>query len=132
MAVSGGAWTTHSGVTGQIGVVSGRVDLRVPDTEDVNALVLGTYPATSGTVLYASFTLHFTALPSADGQFFAHFKNATASNFRARVFALTSGAGAGQFRIGIANTSTSATVTNAASLNLHTDYRFISVTVSAM
>ncbi len=123
VTVSGGAWTTHSGTSGQIGVVSGRADLRVPDTEDVNALVLGTYPATSSTVLYASFTVNFSGLPSAGGQFFAHFKNATASNFRARIFALTSGAGAGQFRIGIGNTSTSPTATNAANLNLNTDYR---------
>ena len=123
VTVSGGAWTTHSGTSGQIGVISGRADLRVPDTEDVNALVLETYPASSSTVLYASFTVNFSVLPSAGGQFFAHFKNATASNFRARIFALTSGAGAGQFRIGVANTSTSATATNAANLNLNTDYR---------
>ncbi len=124
VTVSGGAWTTHSGTSGQIGVISGRVDLRVPDTEDVNALMLGQpYPAASGTVLYASFTVNFSVLPSAGGQFFAHFKNSTTSNFRARIFALTSGAGVGQFRIGIANTATSATATNAASLNLNTDYR---------
>ncbi len=124
VTVSGGAWATHSGTSGQIGVISGRADLRVPDTEDVNALVLGQpYPAASGAVLYASFTVNFSGLPSAVGQFFAHFKNSTASNFRARIFALTSGAGVGQFRIGIANTATSATATNAANLNLNTDYR---------
>ena len=123
VTVSGGVWATHSGTSGQIGVVSGRADLRVPDTEDVNALVLGTYPATSSALLYASFTVNFTALPSAGGQFFAHFKNATTSNFRGRIFALTSGAVAGQFRIGVANTATIATATNAANLNLNTDYR---------
>jgi hypothetical protein len=57
VTVSGGTWTTHSGTNGQIGVISGRVDLRVPDTEDVNALVLGQpYPSSTNVILYASFT----------------------------------------------------------------------------
>ncbi len=124
VSVSGGSWTTHSGISGQMEVVSGRLDLRVPETEDVNTLVPGQpYAATSSTVLYASFIVNFSTLPAAGGQFFAHFKNATGSNFRARVFSLTSGAPAGQFRIGIANTATSPTATNLASLNLNADYR---------
>ena len=63
VTVSGGAWTTHSGTTGQIGVISGRVDLRVPDTEDVNALVLGQpFPSSTNVILYASFTVNYSSL----------------------------------------------------------------------
>jgi hypothetical protein len=39
--VSAGLWATHSGVTGQVDVVSGRVDLQVPETEYVNAPLAG-------------------------------------------------------------------------------------------
>ena len=125
VTVSAGAWTTHSGVSGQMDVISGRLDMRVPETEDVNTLVPGQpYAATSSAVLYASFTVNLSSLPSVAGQYFAHFKGSGTSNFRAKVFALTGGAGAGQFRLGIANsTGSTASVTNAANLNLNTDYR---------
>jgi hypothetical protein len=35
--VSAGLWATHSGITGQVDVISRRVDLQVPESEDVNA-----------------------------------------------------------------------------------------------
>src|SRR5689334_1826870 len=66
VTVSSGAWSTHSGTTGEVGVVSGRVDLQVPATEDVNRLLPGQpYPSTTNVFLYASFTVNFSALPSA-------------------------------------------------------------------
>lgn len=125
VTVSSGAWTTHSGVSGQMEVISERLDLRVPETEDVNVLVPGQpYTAASATILYASFTVNFSTLPSAGGQYFAHLKGTGTSNFRAKIFGLTSGADAGKFRLGILNNSGStASATNAASLNLNTDYR---------
>ena len=125
VTVSSGLWATHSGTSGQMEVISGRVDLQVPETEDVNVLVPGQpYTAASSTILYASFTVNFSTLPSVGGQYFAHFKGSGTSNFRAKVFGLTSGAGAGQYRIGIANsTGSTASATNAVNLNLNTDYR---------
>ena len=124
VTVSGGGWNNHSGGIGEVQVVSGRAMLDRNLTEDVNTLLAGQpYPATTNTVLYASFTVNLSALPSAGGQFFAHFKNATGSNFRARIFALTSGAGTGQYRLGIANTSATPTATNTVNLNLNTDYQ---------
>lgn len=41
VSVAGGLWSTHSGIAGQIGVLSGRLDLRMPETEDVNVLFPG-------------------------------------------------------------------------------------------
>jgi endonuclease/exonuclease/phosphatase family metal-dependent hydrolase len=123
VAVSGGAWTTHSGIAGQLEVVSGRLDMRVPETEDVNVLVPGQpYAANSSTILYVSFIVNASALPAAGGQYFAHFKNAS-TGFRAKVFTLMSGDGPGQFRIGIANSVNNPTATNLTDLNLNTDYR---------
>ena len=122
--VAGGLWSTHSGIPGQMEVISGRLDMRVPETEDVNVLLPGQpYPATTNTVLYASFTLNFSSLPSVSGQYFLHFKGTGTSNFRAKVFGLTSGAAVGKYRLGIANAGNTASATDTVDLNLNTDYR---------
>ena len=126
VSVSEGAWATHSGTTGQVAVLNGRVDLSAPLNEDVNRQIGGQpYPATTNTVLYASFTVNFFGLPSPSGEYFAHFKDNTASNFRAKVFALTTGAGSGQLRLGIANGANTPAVALTTNLNLNTDYRVI-------
>ncbi len=124
ITVSSGLWGTHSGTAGQIEVVSGRVDLRIPATEDVSVTLPGQpYLATTNAALYASFTVNFSALPAVAGQYFAHLKGTGLSNFRAKLFALTGGAGAGQYRLGIANSANSPAVTNNLNLQLNTDYR---------
>jgi endonuclease/exonuclease/phosphatase family metal-dependent hydrolase len=121
--VSGGLWITHSGTAGQVDVISGRADLRVPQTEDVSTLIPGQpYAVTSPLSLFASFTVNFSALPAAGGQFFAHFKN-SGTGFRARVFALTSGAAPGHFRIGIGNSLAQPTATNTTDLALNVEHR---------
>ena len=125
VTVSSGLWATHSGTPAQVEVISGRADLSAPDSEDVNRLLTGQpYAATTNTVLYASFTLNLSSLPSASGEYFAHFKDSTASSgFRAKVFLLTSGAGVNQFRIGIANGSNGPAAVFPTNLSLNTDYR---------
>src|SRR5438445_12226965 len=125
VSVSAGVWATHSGTTGQVEVLSGRAYLTGSESEDVNTTLAGApYPATTNTVLYASVTVNFSSLPSASGEYFLHFKDTTTSNFRAKLFALTSGTGAGQFRLGVANgTNAVASVTNTTSLSLSNDYR---------
>ena len=123
ITVSGGLWSTHSGTTGEVEVVSGRVDLRVPATEDVNVLLGQTFPASSSTILYASFTMNFAALPSSSGAYFAHFKGSGTSIQRGKIFAFTTGAGAGQYRVGIANFANTPVVAASGSLNTNVDYR---------
>jgi endonuclease/exonuclease/phosphatase family metal-dependent hydrolase len=120
---SGGVWVTHSGITGQVQEVSSRVLLSQTNTEDINAQLAGQpYPATTNALLYARFTVNFAALPSGAGTYFAHFKDASATGFRCKVFATTNGVPVGFFRIGIGN------VTNAnfgvidSNLRLNTDY----------
>lgn len=124
VTVSGGAWATHSGTAGQAEVVDGQLDLQVPESEDVNILLPGQpYLGTASTVFYASFTVNFSALPSAGGAYFAHFKGSGTSNFRAKIFALTSGATNGQFRLGISAGANSASATNLANLSTGVSYR---------
>ena len=127
VAVSGGVWVHHSpsgSGTGEVAVASGRVLLNESNTEDVNARLDGQpYPASGTTnVFYASFTVKFTSLPSSGGAYFAHFKNSS-STFRARIWALTSGAALDRFRLGISSTNSSAaSATSTLDLRLNTDY----------
>ena len=99
--VSGGRWTTHGGTSNQIQVAGSEVTLRQSDTEDVNAGLTG--GPFRGPALYAALALHFSALPTGDGAYFAHFKDSTATGFRGRLYATTNGASAGRFRVGLAN-----------------------------
>lgn len=124
--VSGGKWTTHSGTTGQVSVLAGRVLLRQSDSEDVSAVLPGQpFAATSDTVLYARLKFSFTNLPSASGTYFAHFKDGTASGFRSRIFALTSGAAPGRYRIGIANGANNPAAVVPLDLHLDMEYALV-------
>lgn len=105
ITVSNGLWATHSGTAGQVDVTGGAVNITgVTETEDVNAPIGGQIYTTG--ILSATFSFNFSALPTtAAGTYFSHFKDATASGFRGRIFAQTTGAAAGSFRLGIANTT---------------------------
>jgi len=108
-------WNTHSGATGQTQVAAGRVLLSQNQTEDVSA-GLTNAPFATGT-LYARFVVNFSELPSGAGNYFAHFKGG-GTEFRAKVFATTSGAAVGRFRVGLANVAnTPATIPSDLVLN---------------
>jgi endonuclease/exonuclease/phosphatase family metal-dependent hydrolase len=120
--VSSGKWTTHSGSTEQVSVISGRAHLDASQSEDVSALLGGEpYPATTNTILYASFTLNVSTLPATTSEYVAHFKDNTALNYRAKIF--VSANGGGHFRVGIANASNNPAAVVGTDLNLNTDYR---------
>lgn len=115
-------WKTHSGTTGQTQVVSGRVQLSQNQSEDVAAaLTNGPY---HNDTLYASFTINFSVLPSGAGNYFAHFKDSGSANFRAKVFATTSGAAPSFFRVGVANVANTP-LTIPADLALGSDYTLV-------
>src|SRR5262245_46267024 len=97
--VSGGLWLNHAGTANQLDVLAGRAHLTAAESEDVNR-PMGSF--TSGT-LYLSFLLNVSTLPTANGNYVAHLKDQTATGARARVFVTTSGAGAGRYRVGVAN-----------------------------
>jgi endonuclease/exonuclease/phosphatase family metal-dependent hydrolase len=124
--VSGGAWAQHSGNTAnQVNVTGGEVQLTSGESEDVNRPILGQpFPTNGATrIFYARFTARFTSLPSAGGAWFAAFKDGSDTGFRARAFALTSGATNGQFRLGLSTLNNgAATITNTTDLALNTPF----------
>jgi endonuclease/exonuclease/phosphatase family metal-dependent hydrolase len=134
VTVSGGVWVHHSGsVNGEVTVTSGRVFLNEANTEDVNTLLAGQPYLSSGAtnVFYASFTVKFTSLPSSGGAYFAHFKDSS-TGFRARIWALTSGAATGKFRLGISSTSGSViSATSPVDLSLNMDYTIVTRLVNS-
>ena len=73
----------------------------------------GPYAASAGVVFYFGFNLSLTTLPSSDGNYFLHLKDsATNTTFRAKVFASTTNAAAGLFRLGIAGCRQAASTPN--------------------
>jgi hypothetical protein len=124
VTVSTNAWVHHSpsgSNTGEVMVASSRVLLNEDNQEDVHALFAGS--SGDAGVLYASFTVKFTSLPGGGGAYFAHFKSASTTGFRARLWALPGGAAPDRFRLGISSASGSViSATNAADLRLNTDY----------
>ncbi len=99
-------WSTHSGTTGQVQVVSGKLEITEAQSEDINAPLAGApYDPSSGLNLYVSFAVNFSELPgSGSGNYFAHFKD-DGSGFRAKIYANTDNAGTDMFRLGIINVS---------------------------
>lgn len=109
VGATGSPWNSHSGGTaGNEAVISsGKLLLTSSRTEDIDAPISGQpYTTAGGAVLYYSFIVKFTALPSASGDYFAHFNSG--SNHRAKLFATTSGAPTGSFRLVIGNVTAAA------------------------
>jgi hypothetical protein len=99
-------WDAHGGVAQQMDVTNGKLNITDAESEDVNAVLIGQpYSVSSSNRLYSGFTVKFSAPPTVNGAYFAHFKDNGTFNFRARVWALTNGAAPGMYRIGIGNTS---------------------------
>lgn len=103
VGATGSPWVGHSGTAGQVNVASNAVSLTQAESQDVNAPLSGA-PYTTGT-LYAGFDVNFSALPDGTGGYFAHFKDNGTGNFRGRIFATTTDAAAGSFRLGVSNSA---------------------------
>lgn len=103
--VSSNKWVGHSGTTNQADIYHSALALTGSESQDVNSTFPGQPYSTTNTVaLFASFNVRYSAPPSSAGSYFAHFKDA-GSGFRARIWALTNGAAAGSFRLGISSVS---------------------------
>ncbi len=125
VTAAGSPWTTYSGTSGQVKVMSGRMFLSKANTEDVHATLAGQpYASTSGAILYMSFKINYTNLPSSSGSYFAEFKDG-GTGFRARIFAQTAVAASGAFRIGIANAGSTPSAVFNADLQTNTDYTVV-------
>jgi endonuclease/exonuclease/phosphatase family metal-dependent hydrolase len=118
-------WTTYSGSSGQVNIISDRIFLSRTNSEDVQATLAGQpYVSTSDAVLYVSFKINYASLPSSTGSYFAEFKGG-GLDFRARIFAQTAGAAAGAFRVGLANSGSSPSAVFGADLQTNTDYTLV-------
>ena len=126
--VSGGKWTRHSGGTNEIKVIQGLVSLAQANSEDDSALLVG-QPLISATTaeLYLKFVVRLTKLPSVTGGYFLHLKGASPSaGFRTRIWALTGGAEAGSYRLGISSIAGTAPISvYERDLLLETDYTVV-------
>jgi hypothetical protein len=117
-------WGHRSGVFGQAQVTNGKLKVATDQTEDVIApLIGGPYVRSNSTVLYASFKFKFLSLPKSAPGLFAHF--ADGSVLRGRIYASTSNALEGNFRLFIANGSNTNTMVPAL---LSTNFTYTVVT----
>lgn len=125
-SVSGGVWANTSGTGTFIQVAGGQVANLTAGSgsrEDVNRS-FGT-SLTSG-VVFAGLDLTISTPPAAGGggDYFLHFTDSNASNFRARVFVYGPGQGAGTFRLGLENDSAS-TALLSGELAINTTHRIV-------
>ncbi len=136
VGAAGSPWSPHSG-TLEVNVVNNTIQINTTNSQDINALLQGgPYTTNSPTVLYSSFQVTFTALPTVafgvPGGYFAHFKDnneGAATGFGGRVFASiydavtqTALTDPSKFRLGIGNGSqteyTSGQLTNDLTTNV--------------
>ena len=120
--VSANAWNAHSGAgSGSIQVSGNKIILNTANAEDISRAIT---PATvfSNVTLYGSFTVNFSALPTAN-TYFAHVSK-DSSNFRGKIFSTISNSTAGFFRLGIAN-SANTPIVIASDLSTGTDYKIV-------
>ncbi len=110
--IAGGStdWINHSGTYGQTLVRGGKLLMNQTNSEDFNREFFPqVYYPSNGVILYASFVVNFTNLPTAGGGYFSHYKDDGVLNYRGRIFASSQSAPAGQFRIGAANAAAAIT-----------------------
>jgi hypothetical protein len=123
---TGGPWNHVSGPSEELQVTNGYAYLVHTNNEDLAANFIGgaIYDGLNGYVFYTTFTVNFSYLPSASGDYFFHFhtNNVDTSSFRDKVFASTKNAASGKFRLGIANTASSPVGEFPADLSLGTTY----------
>lgn len=119
-------WKQHSGTAGQLDVQGGAAFVTGGESEDVNRSFTGTGISTGN--VFSSFDLVLTALPSSGGGYFFHFKDTVNDGantaFIGRVFARTTGAEAGKYRLAVSFGSGTA-VALEKDLDLNTNYRIV-------
>jgi hypothetical protein len=119
---SGFLWDSRSGTEGQCQVTNGQLLLVGATGEDVDAPLVGApFHTGSNIALYAAFKVTFLSLPKFVPDYFAHFSSGT--TFRGRIYASTSNALAGAFRLLVANNTN--TTELATDLNTNSTYTIV-------
>jgi hypothetical protein len=121
-------WGHASGTNYDLLVINGAAQLSFERSEDLAAnLAYSPFAADSGVLLYASFSITFSNLPSTAGDYFVHFQDSIAgTTFRDKLYASTTNAAAGLFRLGVANAAN--TVSAQFPLDLTTNQSYFVVT----
>lgn len=127
-----GIWRHHSPSASGFGesiITNGALQISRSFDEDINAGLIGQPFDTNETgALYSRFNLKLTTLPTPTGNYFAHFKDNTTSNFCTRVWISTANTNTGgTYRLGIGNAASS-TATSAQfpmDLSLNTNYTVV-------
>ena len=121
-------WGHASGTNYDLLVINGAAQLSTERSEDLAAgLAYSPFAADSGVLLYASFSITFSNLPTPAGDYFVHFQDTiTGSNFRDKIYASKTNAAAGFFRLGVANAAN--TVNAQFPLDLTTNQSYFVVT----
>jgi hypothetical protein len=118
-------WAHDSGsIEGECQTTNGQLQVTAAQAEDVvGDLVGGPFVRSNSTVLYASFKLRALSLPKNTPDYFAHF---VGSANRGRVYAGTTNAGSGSFRLFVGNgTTTDDPIMLGTDLNLDTTYTVV-------
>ncbi len=117
-------YATSSADSNDLSVVSGQVRLSPTNAMDASAYInnFQFVTASSGTLLYSKMAVKLETLPrGSGGSYFAHVKDSyTGTSYRGRIFALTNGAAAGKFRLGVANAAASVSAVLPVDLDLNT------------
>jgi len=124
-----GLWRNYGGPAGQCVVTNGALRISLSFDEDVDALLIGQpFETNSPAALYSRFTVTFSTLPTATGNYFAHFKDA-GLGLAASIWASTANTIApNTFRLGIGNATTSTAATAQFPVDLNTNVSYTVVT----
>ena len=128
-SASKGLWHHESGTAGDMVVSGGELQVSRSSSELCSVeLMGGPYFTTSSDVLYSRFKIRFTSLPTTAGNYFAFFQDDGSTGRRARIWAATTNAAAGKFRIGIGNGSDSTATAGQVARDLDTNVTYTVVT----
>lgn len=117
----GGAWSTHSGIAGQIQASGGTASIVTTNSEDVNS-VFSTGALTSGTIYY-SFDFTVNGLTGVADEYFAHLKD-DGTDFTARMH-IDPATGGGDYTVGISGSASAPDAVWATDLTLGQTYNVI-------
>jgi hypothetical protein len=129
IAASRGLWQHESGTVGDMVVSGGELQVSRSLSELCYAELVGRpYPTNGGGMFYSRFKVRFTALPTVGGNYFAFFQDDGGNGRRARIWASTTNAAAGKFRLGIGNGSDSTAASAQVARDLDTNVTYTVVT----
>jgi len=115
---------SNAGTNFDLLVINGTAQLSTERSEDLAAALANSpFAADSGVLLYASFNITFSNLPTSAGDYFVHFQDTiTGSTFRDKIYASTTNAADGHFRLGVANAANNVSAQFPLDLNTNQSY----------